>query len=704
MADFETIKTEIQTNIDTNGNQEITGAILQDTLLGMVDATEDNITELEQELGSYADDEEFVRTYIDNEGKFLFGIRKDGSVDWSNGIPLPVQKYVDNIIRSISEEIEEKAGKFETSQEFIRILTDADGNILEALRKDGVKDFYGFIDTLPLTDKCIKSLSKILRLDSYLSAVTNAHNNNIVLFDEYGKIKDSGYSLRDLPNGLPTGGSNGEVLRTDGNGGYYWSSVPTTTITDVSQTFGVLVDQYENLNHGVSWAKAIQRAVDIAGEGGTIVFTPNKTYPIDQTINVKANQVFIGNNATIFRMNESKAIVAAEVIGDGVNNTIQFDSVPEDWKSENADWSGARVYLFSESEGRQGRYLGSFKFRSINGNVVTCRNIQGVGDEVDVFNYSIPEGTIAVRSYNLFSGGQTNPNPYKVYNLNFNGNKANNSSLIYWGVNNTIHIYSRGSVIDSCRFIDIPTENIVTQGSIIQNCYAKNLNGSFIHLSCPPRNILADGVDNYMGTFVTNNFCENIMIYDESILGHNTAPVTYSWNPGKLVVIGNQFYGNNTSKCILMDAFTPDEPTSDAEAGDMRYAVYIGNIYVNFPKIGDIPLVSDNVTKISTRLITNNIFRNCGSSDMKRLYQTELKFEDNLYDGNTKVDTNGNSLMYRIDRELNSIPSSAVLTEKYTNLPNGGLVYVSSIEKLYRKIQISDTITKWIDESITYLN
>lgn len=47
MADFSEIKTEIQTNIKTNGNQEITGAILQDTLINMVDATEENITELE---------------------------------------------------------------------------------------------------------------------------------------------------------------------------------------------------------------------------------------------------------------------------------------------------------------------------------------------------------------------------------------------------------------------------------------------------------------------------------------------------------------------------------------------------------------------------------------------------------------------------------------------------------------------------------
>lgn len=50
MADFSAIKTEIQTNIDTNGNQEITGAVLQNTLIDMVDATEDEIKEISHDI------------------------------------------------------------------------------------------------------------------------------------------------------------------------------------------------------------------------------------------------------------------------------------------------------------------------------------------------------------------------------------------------------------------------------------------------------------------------------------------------------------------------------------------------------------------------------------------------------------------------------------------------------------------------------
>lgn len=50
MADFSEIKTEIRTNIKTNGNQEITGAVLQNTLIGMVDATQQKIIEKELKI------------------------------------------------------------------------------------------------------------------------------------------------------------------------------------------------------------------------------------------------------------------------------------------------------------------------------------------------------------------------------------------------------------------------------------------------------------------------------------------------------------------------------------------------------------------------------------------------------------------------------------------------------------------------------
>ena len=55
MADFNTIKTTIDANINTNGNQAITGAVMNSVLKQMVDLTDSELTELSTEVGKKVD-------------------------------------------------------------------------------------------------------------------------------------------------------------------------------------------------------------------------------------------------------------------------------------------------------------------------------------------------------------------------------------------------------------------------------------------------------------------------------------------------------------------------------------------------------------------------------------------------------------------------------------------------------------------------
>lgn len=48
--------------------------------------------------GSYKDDEEWVYYITDKDSKFIFGIKKDGSIEWSVGVPTPIQKLVNSIV------------------------------------------------------------------------------------------------------------------------------------------------------------------------------------------------------------------------------------------------------------------------------------------------------------------------------------------------------------------------------------------------------------------------------------------------------------------------------------------------------------------------------------------------------------------------------------------------------------------------------
>lgn len=119
-------------------------------------------------LGYYEDSPEFIRAYTDAEGKFLWGIRVDGSIEWAKGVPTPVQ----NALKELADKIKDLGGdkieevetalnekiealqdaidvinaslktltdtfSFQDSPEFVNVVTDADGKVLFGLTAEG---------------------------------------------------------------------------------------------------------------------------------------------------------------------------------------------------------------------------------------------------------------------------------------------------------------------------------------------------------------------------------------------------------------------------------------------------------------------------------------------------------------------------------------------------------------------------------------
>lgn len=68
MGRFDELKALIDENITTNGQQEITGAVLNSTLDSIVDATDEQLTELESETGAFKITEQ--GGYIDKSGNY----------------------------------------------------------------------------------------------------------------------------------------------------------------------------------------------------------------------------------------------------------------------------------------------------------------------------------------------------------------------------------------------------------------------------------------------------------------------------------------------------------------------------------------------------------------------------------------------------------------------------------------------------------
>lgn len=120
-----------------------------------------------KELGEYADSPEFIRVYTDTNGKFLWGIRANGTVEWAKGVPTPIQNAlqeladkikdfsgeIDDVETALNEKIEALQDaidvinaslkpltdtfSFQDNEEFAHVITDADGKVLFGIKTDG---------------------------------------------------------------------------------------------------------------------------------------------------------------------------------------------------------------------------------------------------------------------------------------------------------------------------------------------------------------------------------------------------------------------------------------------------------------------------------------------------------------------------------------------------------------------------------------
>jgi hypothetical protein len=89
----------------TGGASQAT-AVTYDNAKSGLDAVniQSAIDEIINNLGHYETNEEWLRAYTDTEGKFLWGIRVDGSIDWSVGIPTPIRKKLQEIVTKCQQD------------------------------------------------------------------------------------------------------------------------------------------------------------------------------------------------------------------------------------------------------------------------------------------------------------------------------------------------------------------------------------------------------------------------------------------------------------------------------------------------------------------------------------------------------------------------------------------------------------------------
>lgn len=147
-----------------------------------VGTVRDWIKDVSDAAGYYVSNPEWLRVITDNEGKILAGIKADGSVVWSVGVPEPIKSY-------FSQNLPMNYGE---SQEFLSVVLDSEDKILYGVRKDGsffwssgvpkqVQDYvknYVEENTLPASDDILMGDKSILEQLS---------NERVYQFDSTGR-------------------------------------------------------------------------------------------------------------------------------------------------------------------------------------------------------------------------------------------------------------------------------------------------------------------------------------------------------------------------------------------------------------------------------------------------------------------------------------------------------------------------------------
>ena len=134
------IKMSNDVNIVANINQD--GYVTFETMQKEIDTRLLTITE---------DNPEFLRVYLDADGKILWGIRRDGMIVYGAGVPEQIQKEIADLNIVLSKKISdldesmgaklntaiEELGYSEDNPEYLRVIIDSEGKVLWGIRNDG---------------------------------------------------------------------------------------------------------------------------------------------------------------------------------------------------------------------------------------------------------------------------------------------------------------------------------------------------------------------------------------------------------------------------------------------------------------------------------------------------------------------------------------------------------------------------------------
>lgn len=269
-------------------------------------------------------------------------------------------------------------------------------------------------------------------------------------------------------------------------------------------------------------ADAINSAALAAFEAGGGIIEIDSMYPVKKQINLFTNNTYLGtsDSSGFYREIPPKTILTTN-IGVGDNKIYVLDNAGfETFQKINI--ASAQAY---DSLAGHVSYTASIPQNDttilLSGR--TIRKEMEAGDSVSLFYSMMGPGTSSLG--NVF-----------LKNLVFHGNRKDYSLSYDWRVNTTLSIpTTESSLIEKCRFYEIPAENIFLCGAMVIDCSGDSFNGSALHFSCNRDSIFTE--------VMYNQFSKLNEVGDE-IMSHSEGGLTFSAKVRNLRVAYNEVNGS----------------------------------------------------------------------------------------------------------------------------------------------------------------
>ena len=337
--------------------------------------------------------------------------------------------------------------------------------------------------------------------------------------------------LTDTPNSYS--GQAGKLATVNGTeDGLEFSDAPTSgvstvtgdgvggTATDVVMSYPTPADigltqntpEYYNLGEDYLDINAACEYCETTGED--LVLQKDKVYTFTREVNTYSTFNIKGNGATFKR-------------ADALTTTLSVQANKGETVITVADASsfsvGMKVILLEGTDKQYTHSSEKVNITAINGNDITLQNpLDNYSSGYNINTY--PVGSILLNTYSVINSLPVvnEASSTIIENLTFDGNRVNNDFIYTWNVNSHVSFTSDNTILRNCSIINMQTEFGYINNGRVENCYAKDNNGSAIHFGANATNPARHFgiVDNCY----FEDCCEVSLINN----GHNEGVITWS--------------------------------------------------------------------------------------------------------------------------------------------------------------------------------